>query len=290
MSFWIVTDAACDLTKSYVDQQEKFHVMPMSYHMDNQDYPVTCGEKETWHPFYEALRNGKMATTSQVNTAEYLNVFKRLTEKGESVLCIVFSSGLSGTYQAACLAQSMLQEENPNAKVTVVDSLCASAGQGLIVHLALQKRAEGASLSETAQWVMENRQNIVHWFTVDDLDFLRRGGRVSATAAYFGGMLKIKPVMHVNFEGKLIPREKVQGRKRALKTLAQKVNELAQPRDGQTVFISHGDCEDDARYTIACLQEMGFAPKDVMYMPISPIVGAHAGPGTVAIFFLGESR
>lgn len=290
MSFWIVTDAACDLTKTYMESQEKFHVMPMSYHMDGKESPVTCGEKETWQPFYEALRNGKMATTSQVNTADYLKVFKELTEKGESVLCIAFSSGLSGTYQAACLAEDMLQEENPNAKITVVDSLCASAGQGLLVHLALEKRAQGASLAETAQWVMENRQKIVHWFTVDDLDFLRRGGRVSATAAYLGGMLKIKPVMHVNFEGKLIPREKVQGRKRALKTLAQKTNELAMPREGQTVFISHGDCEEDARYTVSCLQEMGFAPKDVYYMPISPIVGAHAGPGTVAIFFLGESR
>ena len=290
MSFWIVTDAGCDLTKTYVEQQEKFHVMPMSYHMDGQDYPITSGEKETWHAFYEGLRGGKTVTTAQVNTAEYLKVFKELTEKGESVLCIVFSSGLSGTYQAACLAQSMLAEEKPEAKVTVVDSLCASAGQGLLVHLALQKRAQGASLSETAQWIMENRQHMAHWVTVDDLDFLRRGGRLSATAAYFGGMLKIKPIIHVNFEGKLIPVEKVQGRKRALKTLAQKVKELAQPQDGQTVFVSHGDCEDDARYTITCLQDLGFAPKDVQYMPISPIIGAHAGPGTVAIFFLSESR
>ena len=290
MSFWIVTDAGCDLTKTYVEQQEKFHVMPMSYHMDGQDYPITSGEKETWHTFYEGLRGGKTVTTAQVNTAEYLKVFKELTEKGESVLCIVFSSGLSGTYQAACLAQSMLAEEKPEAKVTVVDSLCASAGQGLLVHLALQKRAQGASLSETAQWIMENRQHMAHWVTVDDLDFLRRGGRLSATAAYFGGMLKIKPIIHVNFEGKLIPVEKVQGRKRALKTLAQKVKELAQPQDGQTVFVSHGDCEDDARYTITCLQDLGFAPKDVQYMPISPIIGAHAGPGTVAIFFLSESR
>ena len=290
MSFWIVTDAASDLTKSYVESHEKFHVMPMSYHMDGQDHPVICGEKETWHPFYESLRGGKMATTSQVNTAEYLKVFKELTQQGESVLCIVFSSGLSGTYQAACLAQSMLQEENPNAKVIVVDSLCASAGQGLLVHLALEMRAPGASLAETAQWVMEHRQNIIHWFTVDDLDFLRRGGRVSATAAYFGGMLKIKPVMHVNFEGKLIPREKVQGRKRALKALAQKTFEFAAPREGQTIFLSHGDCEEDARYVVSCLQEMGFHPKEVIYMPISPIVGAHSGPGTVAIFFLAESR
>ena len=290
MSFWIVTDAACDLPKHYVDQVEKITIMPMVYRMDGQDHPCALGDDSTWHPFYEALRAGHVATTSQVSTADYHKVFRELTQQGESVLCIVFSSGLSGTYQAALLAQDMMAEENPAAKILVVDSLCASAGQGLLVHYAIQKRREGLSIDETAQWLVDNRQKLVHWFTVDDLDTLRRGGRVSATAAYLGGMLKIKPILHVNFEGKLIPREKVQGRKRSLKNLAEKVAELAVPKEGQTLFIGHGDCLEDAQYTLECIQALGFKPKEVLITAIGAIIGAHSGPGTLAVFFLGENR
>lgn len=290
MSFWIVTDAACDLPKSYVDQVENITVMPMVYHMDGQDHPCTLGDESTWHPFYEALRAGHTATTAQVSTMEYQKVFRDLTARGESILCIVFSSGLSGTYQAALLAQEMILEETPQAKIRVVDSLCASAGQGLLVHYAIEKRKAGLSLEEAAQWLVDNRQKLMHWFTVDDLDTLKRGGRVSATAAFMGGMLKIKPILHVNFEGKLIPREKVQGRKRSLKNLAEKVKELAVPQEGQTLFIGHGDCREDAEYTLARIREAGFEPKEVLITAIGAIIGAHSGPGTLAVFFLGESR
>ena len=221
MSFWIVTDAACDLPQAYIDQVEEITVMPMVYRMDGQDHPCTLGDNSTWHPFYEALRAGRTATTAQVSAQDYQKVFRELTGQGKSVLAVVFSSGLSGTFQAATLARDMILEENPQARILVVDSLCASAGEGLFVHYAIKKRKEGLSMEETAQWLSDNRQRFVHWFTVDDLDTLRRGGRVGATAAYLGGMLKIKPILHVNFEGKLIPREKVQGRKQYLKQLAE---------------------------------------------------------------------
>ena len=290
MSFWIVTDAACDLEKSYADKIEKFTVMPMVYCMDGVDHPCVLGDTATWHPFYEALRAGKVATTSQVSVTEYEKVFTDLVEKGESVLAVVFSSGLSGTCQAAVLARENVIEKHPNARIQVVDSLCASAGEGLFVYYAIQKRSEGLSLDETAGWLLENRQRLVHWFTVGTLDTLRRGGRVSATAAFMGGMLNIKPILHVDGEGKLIPREKVQGRKKSLKNLAEKINTLAVPREGQTLFISHGDCEEDALYVLNCVKEMGFAPKEVKISPIGAIIGAHSGPGTVAVFFLGEHR
>ena len=290
MSFWIVTDTACDLPKTYMDQVENITVMPMVYRMDGADHPCTLGDSQSWHPFYEALRAGKTATTAQVSAAEYQKVFRELTGQGHQVLCIVFSSGLSGTYQAALLAQGMALEEDPQAKILVVDSLCASAGQGLFVHYAIRKRAEGLSIDETAQWLIDHRQHFAHWFTVDDLDTLRRGGRVSATAAFMGSMLKIKPILHVNYEGKLIPREKVQGRKKALKTLAQKAASLAVPKEGQTVFIGHGDCEEDAKYTLECMKALGFEPKEVMICPIGAIIGAHSGPGTLAVFFLSEER
>ena len=290
MSFWIVTDTACDLPKAYVENVEKITIMPMVYRMDGKDHPCVLGDAGTWKPFYAALRAGHVATTAQVSTADYLKVFRELTNKGEEVLCIVFSSGLSGTYQAALLAQEMLAEEKPEAKVLVVDSLCASAGQGLLVHYAIQKRSEGMTLEETAQWVVDNRQKLIHWFTVDDLDTLKRGGRVSATAAFMGSMLKIKPILHVNFEGKLIPREKVQGRKKSLKNLAEKVVEYASPKEGQTLFIGHGDCLEDAEYTLECIKALGFQPKDVLISAIGAIIGAHSGPGTLAVFFLGESR
>ena len=290
MSFWIVTDAACDLPQTYIDKTEKITVMPMLYRMDGVDHPCTLGDSSTWHPFYEALRAGKTATTAQVSAADYQRVFRELIGRGEEILCIVFSSGLSGTYQAALLAQEMILEETPRARILVVDSLCASAGEGLFVHYAIQKRAEGRTLDETAQWLIDHRQRFVHWFTVDDLDTLKRGGRVSATAAFMGGMLKIKPILHVNYEGKLIPREKVPGRKKSLRTLAEKAAALASPKEGQTLFIGHGDCEEDARYVLSCMKVLGFEPKETLITAIGAIIGAHSGPGTLAIFFLGDER
>ena len=290
MAFWIVTDAACDLPQAYVEKEENITIMPMVYRMDGVDHPCTLGDDSTWHPFYEALRAGKVATTAQVSAAEYQKTFRELARQGHEILCIVFSSGLSGTYQAALLAQEMVLEEMPGAKILVVDSLCASAGQGLFVHYALQKRKEGLSAEETAQWLIDHRQQFVHWFTVDDLATLKRGGRVSATAAFMGSMLKIKPILHVNYEGKLIPREKVQGRKKSLKVLAEKINALAVPREGQTLFIGHGDCREDAEYTLECLRALGFEPKEVLITAIGAIIGAHSGPGTLALFFLGEER
>ncbi len=290
MSFWIVTDIACDLPRDYVEKQKKFIVLSMPYRLNGEDLMYNMGDESKTPAYYDSLRDGGMATTAHVSLMDYQRTFRELTLKGESVLCITFSSGLSGSYQAAVMAQNMLLEETPNARLIVIDSLCASLGEGLLVHYALKQRDEGKSLEEVSEWLVDNRQKLIHWFTVDDLDFLRRGGRVSATAAYIGSMLKIKPVLHVNFEGKLIPREKVQGRKRLLKALAQKCAEFAVPKTGQTVFISHGDCLQDAQYVASYLRELVPSIKDILISPVDCIIGAHSGPGTVAIFFLGNGR
>ncbi len=289
MSFWIVTDAACDLPASYLQNKSDLTVIPTVYRIDGREYTDKPGDEAAVGRFYDMLRDGRVATTSQITPVEYQRVFRDLVKQGREVLCVTFSSGLSGTYQSAVLAKSFIEDEIPGAKIVVVDSLCASLGEGLLVHYTLQKRDEGLSIDDTAEWVISNRQRLNHWFTVDDLMFLYRGGRVNATSAYLGSMLRIKPVMHVNYEGKLIPREKVQGRKRSLKALAQKVADLAVPRDGQTVFISHGDVLEEAQYTMEHIKEL-VKVKESLISPVGAYIGAHSGPGTVAVFFMGESR
>lgn len=291
MAFWIVTDVACDLPKRYIDEQENFYVIPMPYRIDGQDHVYTPYDGgPALHEFYDALRAERVATTAQVSLNDYQRIFSKLIKQGNEVLYLCFSSGLSGSCDTATLARNMILEEIPDAKLYVIDTLCPSGGEGLLVHYALQKRREGLSIDETAQWVINNRQHIAHWFTVDDLDFLYRGGRVSKSSAFLGGMLKIKPILHVNFEGKLIPREKVMGRKHALKTLAEKYVELANPKEGQLVIIGHGDCEEDAQYTAEALKKLAPSVKDIRFWPIGAIIGAHSGPGTVAIFFLCDAR
>lgn len=292
MSYWIVTDACCDLTTEYVRSQQKFTVVPMSYQIDGQVVeldPAKDGLLESSREFYALLRDGKVATTFQINQQGWVDALSPMLEQGYDMLVIAFSSGLSGTCTAAFAAQKELKEKYPDRSVFVVDSLCASGGQGLLTRYALQNRDAGMSLADNAAWTKENATNIVHWFTVDDLQFLHRGGRVSATSAYFGGMLKIKPVLHVDMEGKLIPMEKVQGRKRSLRAMLDKTREFAVDPEKQMMLISHGDSEEDAQWLGDKLKEELNVPQ-VEYSYIGPIIGSHSGPGTVAVFFMGKGR
>lgn len=291
MALYIVTDAACDLPKSFVDKQKDFCVIPMPYHLDGQEKMyVPYDGSDALHRFYDELRNGAVATTAQVSLTDYQRVFTDLVKDGHEVVYICFTSGLSGTLQTAELAKGMVLESYPNARIYILDSLCPSGGEGLLVYYALQKRDEGMDADALVKWVLAHRQNIAHWFTVDDLDFLYRGGRVSRSSAFLGGMLKIKPILNVNFEGKLIPQEKVAGRKRALKVLAEKYAELAVPKTGQTVVIGHGDCLEDAQYTADVIRHLVPDVGEILFWPIGAIIGAHSGPGTVAVFFLCASR
>jgi len=237
------------------------------------------------HEFYDQLIDGKVATTFQVNQAEWMSHVSPLLAQGYDVLMLVFSSSLSGMYMTSKAAEKELREMFPQRKVVSVDTRCASMGEGLLVHYALQYRDAGHSFEETLQWVNENAQRVIHWFTVTDLHFLHRGGRLSATSATLGSILKIKPVLNVDPKGRLIPRVKVQGRKHSLKELFEKVEQDALHPEQQTMFISHGDSEKDALWLADKLKEKLHVP-EILMSQIGPIVGSHAGPGTVAVFFL----
>ena len=286
--YWIVTDSTIDMPKRYVDSQENFRVLNMSYTMDGVSY-VPDGTDENSREIYRQLRAGKNIVTAQVNSESWREAFEEILAGGNDLLVIAFSSGLSGTCQAAFTAAEEAREKYPDRKLEVIDSLCASAGESLLVDYALRNRDKGMSLEENAAWVRENVQNIIHWFTVDDLMFLMRGGRVGAVSAYIGSLVKIKPILHVNEEGKLIPREKVQGRRKSIRALADKVKQNIVHPEGQLVLISHGDCEAEAQ-SLADMIKAELPVAEVRLSYIGPIVGAHSGPGTLAVFFMGKGR
>ena len=286
--YWIVTDSTIDMPKRYVDGQEHFRVLNMSYTMDGVSY-VPDGTDENSREIYRQLRAGKNIVTAQVNSESWREAFEEILAGGDDLLVIAFSSGLSGTCQAAFAAAEEAREKYPDRKLEVIDSLCASAGEGLLVDYALRNRDKGMSLEDNAAWVRENVQNIIHWFTVDDLMFLMRGGRVGAVSAYIGSLVKIKPILHVNEEGKLIPREKVQGRRKSIRALADKVKQNIVNPEGQLVLISHGDCEAEAQ-SLADMIRAELPVAEVRLSYIGPIVGAHSGPGTLAVFFMGKGR
>lgn len=288
MAFWIISDSGVDLPQSYIEKQENLLILPMTYEI-NGDVFTPSGKDEQTVAFYDSLKEGKVATTAQINAHTWKETFRPLIKQGHEVLCLPLSSGLSGTYAAALSAKAELDIEYPDNKLIVLDIRCASLGQGLMVHYAIEKRNQGGDLAAVSQWVRDHILKLVHWFTVDDLQFLRRGGRVSVTSAYIGSILKIKPVLHVDNEGHLIPIEKVQGRKKSLKTLYTKVEETATNLKDQTIFISHGDCLADAQWLANQLKE-NLGVKEVLISMIGPVIGSHSGPGTVAIFFLGEHR
>ncbi len=290
MPYWILADIGSDLPQHFVERHDRFKVLPQPYTMDGVESAYKPGDEKDIAVFYDKLRKGHPATTSQITVQTFYDAFKEITSKGEPLLCIALSSGISGSYQSAVLARNMVLEENPTARIALVDSLSASLGFGLLVDYALKNRAAGMSLEDNEQWVTDNRLKLNHWFTVDDLDFLFRGGRVTRSTALLGGMLRIKPIMHVNDEGKLIPREKVQGRKKSLRALAEKVIQLSNPKEGQSYFISHGDSQEDAELLADLIRKGLPQAGDVMISPVGAVIGSHSGPGTMAVFFMGDSR
>ena len=288
--YTIITDSCCDLNPKIAKGYDQFEIVPLSYTMSGETHAEALYDEQTVKPYYDRLRAGETSTTSQVPPAMWQEVFEPRVKKGEQLLCLVFSSALSGTYGAACVARDMVLEEYPDAVIEIVDTLAASAGQGMMVCDALDNRNAGMGIHENAEWIRARRQNYAHWFTVDDLHFLKRGGRCSPSAAFFGTMLSIKPVLHVNSEGRLIARAKVRGRRQALRALAQKVGELDGAKD-QMIFISHGDCAQDAQYVKDSIVEMyGHDPEKIVLSVVGPVIGSHSGPGTVALFFRGRDR
>ncbi len=292
MDFEIVTDSCCNLLEDMIDDFG-IHVLPLTFMVDGEDEVYQSylkGERTDLKQFYTMMREGKVFKTSLPNLAESEALFRELLGSGRDVLYIAFSSGLSGTYQALSLMAAQLQEKFPERKIHVVDSLAASGGQGLLVWYAVQHARAGESIDQVRDWLEENKLHLAHWFTVDDLMFLFRGGRVSKTAAWAGTLLNIKPVLHVDDEGHLIPMEKVRGRKKSLNALIDHMEKSAnKPISDQMVFITHGDCIEDAEYVAAKIKER-FGVKEVVINYVDPVIGAHSGPGTMALFFLADKR
>ncbi|QOV19806.1 DegV family protein [Blautia liquoris] len=285
----ITTENTCDMPYSFYEENGvEYSYLPCTmgdivYNKENDIDP-----KE----FYDRMRNGTMPTTSQVNIEDAKKLWRPILEKGYDILHLSFSSGLSGTYNNCFLAAKELMEENSQYKILVVDTLCASMGQGLLLWKALEQKREGRSIDETASWVEYHKKNLCHVFTVDDLMHLHRGGRVSKVSAVLGTVINVKPMLHVDDEGHLILLSKERGRKRALQSLVSMMDErLGSYRDkNDVIYISHGDCEEDALYVKNLLQKKYASIKKIEINTIGSTIGAHAGPGTVAMFFMGDQR
>ena len=284
----IMTDTTADLPESYI-QEHQLEILSLSYIMEgttyDREHPLDVVE------FYNRMRGGSMPTTSQVNPEQAKAAFEACLEQGKDVLYLAFSSGLSGTCNSGRIAADEIQEEGkyPERKVVVVDTLAASLGEGLLVHKAVQMKEAGKSLEEVAAWTEENKLHLCHNFTVDDLFHLHRGGRVSKATAILGTMINIKPVLHVDNEGHLVAIGKVRGRKKSLAALVDRMEEQMKGFDNPEVFISHGDCLEDARYVEKLVRER-FGIEKFIINHVGPTIGAHSGPGTVALFFMGEPR
>lgn len=286
--FKITADINADLPQSYLEKYD-IDVAYLSIIMDGVTYGK--GNLPDTKVFYDAMRAGKMPTTSQVNPDMAKEMLEEVLTKTNKILHIAFSSGLSGTYNSMRIAAEELMSEREGIQIIVVDSLCASLGHGLLIHNAVLQRDAGKSFEETAKWVEDHKLNILHAFTVDDLNHLYRGGRVSKLSAVFGSIVNIKPVLKVNNEGKLVPFGKVRGRKKSLNELVQYMEDhMGDNQDmNSTIFISHGDAIEDAQYVANKITEK-FGTKEFIINAIGPNIGAHSGPGTIALFFYGDER
>lgn len=286
--FKLVTDTSADLPRKYLEQND-IEVMSLAYIIDGDTYGWDNPMDE--HEFYEKMRKGSMPTTSQVNVGDAMELFERLIEENDEILCVSFSSGLSGTYNSVALAAQNVCESHPGKKIRVVDSKAASLGQGLMVDYALKMQKEGKGLDETADFLEQNFGHFVHVFTVDDLNHLYRGGRVSRATAFVGTLANIKPILHVDDEGHLINIGKVRGRKKSLIELVnlmeQKIGDHV--KENHTIFISHGDSPADAQF-VADEVKKRFGIDSFLINYVGPTIGAHSGPGTIALFFYGDER
>ena len=283
----IFTDSACDI-KPEILREWNVGYEELTFRFDGEDKSYLNFEMPACE-FYEKMKGGAVAKTAAVNPDTFAASFEQILKSGKDILHLSFSSGLSTTYNSARIAAENLKDSYPDRKIIVIDTLAASAGQGLLVYLATKKKNEGASLEENAEYVKSLIFKLCHWFTVDDLVYLKRGGRISALSYIVGNAIGIKPVLHVDNEGHLVSVQKVRGRKTAIDTIVKKYEELADDKEGATLFISHASCERDVQiFTDAIKAKFG---NDVdLVTDVGPVIGAHAGPGTLAVFFIGKER
>lgn len=284
-NYKIMTDTTTDLPPQLMNELGLTPV-PLEFTIGGQNYLDGGMDAKK---FYALLREGIMATTGQVTVARFFEYFEPVLQAGKDIYYIAFSSGLSGTYSSAVVAAKELGAKYPERKILVTDSLCASMGEGLLVYYAIQRQREGMTIDEVHNWVEEHKLHLCHWFTVGDLNHLKRGGRVSSATALLGTMLGIKPVLHVDDEGHLIPVSKVRGRKQSMESLFDHMVQTVEAPEQQIIFISHGDCEEEARWLGAMVKEK-LKVQDVVYNHVGTVIGSHSGPGTIALFFLGRHR
>ncbi|MDD2569108.1 MAG: DegV family protein [Clostridia bacterium] len=285
----IFTDSTSDLPVNII-QENNIQVIPMCFEIGEKKYMHYPDEREmNSHEFYDKLRVGSKSVTTLISIATYMAEFEPFIKAGKDIIYIAFSSALSGTYNSSLIAAEELMHKYPENRIICVDSRCASVGEGLLVYTAALEKAEGLKIDELYEWLLEQRFHLCHWFTVDDLEHLRRGGRMTLMTAAIGTALNIKPVLHVDDEGRLIPVSKVRGRLKSLHALVTHMEETCIKPEEQIIFIGHGDSLKDAEIVADMVREK-FAVKDVIINSISPIIGTHSGPGTIALFFFGTKK
>lgn len=287
-NFVIFTDSNCDLSADLIKKLNLEYAC-LSCHINENDYLDDCGKSLPYKDFYNYMRNGEMPTTSQINSYSFYEKFEPYVKSNIPILYIAFSSPLSGTYNSSLIAREELLEKYPNAEIKIIDSLCASCGCGILVYYAAKLKESGKSIEEVSDWVEKNKKNVLHYFTVDDLNHLKRGGRISATTAIVGSMLSIKPILTVNNQGKLETIGKVKGRKKSMRTLIEYfANNTINPTE-QTIMIVHGDCQSDAEYLAKLIKEH-LNVKEVIINYAGLVIGSHVGPGMIGLFSMGKER
>lgn len=288
MGIKIITDSSCDLTREYIDNNN-IGLLSLVLNLNGEVIKDDLGKTLSYKEFYEQMKEGATPTTSQVNAHEFEEEFLKAVKNGDSIICITISSALSGTFNSANIARNNILEEYPDANILLVDSLSVASGQGLLVVKACEMRDRGANTEEIVAWLEENKKKVVHSFVVDSLSHLKRGGRISGATAAIGGLLNIKPSLYIDNDGKVMQGEKIKGKKKVLRFLVNEVKEKAVNIDNETLYICHGDCLEDAEILKnMILEEVNF--KNVVINYVGNVIGAHAGPGVLAVLFLGESR
>ena len=288
MGIVIVTDSNCDLPVEYISQNN-VQVIPFTFAINGVNYTDDFGKSLSYKEFYDGIRNGSMPTTAQITAYTFENEFRSFVSKGDSVIYIGFSSALSETFNGSVLARNEIMEAEPEADITVIDSKSATAGQGLLVYYACEMLKQGKSKQEIVDWIEANKLKVNHWFTIDSLEHLKRGGRISATSAAIGGLLEVKPVLHVSSDGSLNVVKKVRGRKKSIRTLFEEYKTRAIKPEEQMIYIVHGDCIEDAEY-LKSLILSETTHKDIVINSLGPVIGTHTGPDMVGVFFLGKER
>ena len=288
-NFCLMTDSCCDLDAGLAEELGLL-VLPLHVHIGDETYRNWLDGREIdFRDFYARVRGGELPTSSAVSVGDFETAMRDVLRLGQDILCVCFASALSATYQSASIAARHMKTEFPERRIEVIDSLCASGGQGLLLYLCAKERQSGQSLEAVREYALRMRNQVCGWFTVDDLHHLKRGGRISAATALFGSMLSIKPVLHVDEQGRLINMDKVRGRKASLNAVVDHMEATATEPEKQVVFLTHGDCIEDAEYVAEEIRRR-MGTRDIRISYVGPVIGSHSGPGTLALFFLGGPK